>query len=283
MVLFNLGRVETARGAYPQALSFFERTLATRRKLGNVDDIAYSVWSLAEVARLQGDESNADAKYRESLATFKDLGDRQGEAHSLLGLAWLAQQAGEDAEALHGFHDALSLNQSLGERYRIALCIEGVAAVVIKRGHLEPAVRLLGAADALRKAIETVPTVAEREVIEQTLALARRTLTTTDFNEAWAAGQALTLEEATVEALALTEAPEAVPRPAAPFNLTKREQEVLGLLCQHLTDTEIAARLFLSPRTASNHVASVLGKLGVANRREAIAFALRHGLVETKS
>ena len=61
--------------------------------------------------------------------------------------------------------------------------------------------------------------------------------------------------------------------------LTFREQEVLALLCQRLTDAEIAARLFVSPRTVNHHVANVLGKLGVANRREAAALAARRGLV----
>jgi DNA-binding CsgD family transcriptional regulator len=62
-------------------------------------------------------------------------------------------------------------------------------------------------------------------------------------------------------------------------DLSRREREILRLLCQRLTDPEIAARLFLSPRTASNHVGSILSKLGVANRREAAALAARSGLV----
>jgi DNA-binding CsgD family transcriptional regulator len=71
--------------------------------------------------------------------------------------------------------------------------------------------------------------------------------------------------------------------PAAPAAamaaLTFREQDVLALLCQRLTDAEIAARLFLSPRTVSRHVGSILGKLGAANRREAAAIAVRQHLI----
>ncbi len=275
----NLGRVATAEGRYERALALHEVALAAHRRVGNADGVAYLLWGLANIARLQGDVARAGRQYDESLEVFRELGDRQGEVFVLHGLACLAHMTGDDIESLKLFSDALTQNRSLGERYWAVACIEGISAVLIQRGHVEPAVRLLSAADALRKTIQTVPTVAERQEIKQTLAIARRTLTNSAYEEAWAVGQKLSLEEATAEALALTENPEVLPRPVSPFNLTRREQEVLALLCQHLTDPEIAERLFLSPRTASNHVANILGKLGAANRREAIALATRHGLV----
>jgi DNA-binding CsgD family transcriptional regulator/tetratricopeptide (TPR) repeat protein len=52
-----------------------------------------------------------------------------------------------------------------------------------------------------------------------------------------------------------------------PFGLTNREQQVAGLLADRHTDKQIADILVISQRTVSHHVASVLGKLGVTNRR----------------
>lgn len=66
---------------------------------------------------------------------------------------------------------------------------------------------------------------------------------------------------------------------SAAVSLTPREQEVLAMLCQRLTNAEMADRLSLSRRTIEDHVTRVLGKLNVANRREAAALAARHGLI----
>jgi DNA-binding NarL/FixJ family response regulator len=65
---------------------------------------------------------------------------------------------------------------------------------------------------------------------------------------------------------------------ADPYGLTAREREVLVLLAEGQTNRRIAETLFISESTASVHVSNIIGKLGVTNRVEAAAAAVRSGL-----
>jgi len=61
--------------------------------------------------------------------------------------------------------------------------------------------------------------------------------------------------------------------------LTERELEVLHLLAQGMPNKEIAGKLVISERTAKFHVSSIMGKLGAANRTEAVSLAAQKGII----
>lgn len=63
-------------------------------------------------------------------------------------------------------------------------------------------------------------------------------------------------------------------------DLTDRERDVLALMVTGLNNTEISEKLVVSPSTIKSHVSHILAKFGVTSRTEAVALAVRHGLVE---
>jgi DNA-binding CsgD family transcriptional regulator len=134
---------------------------------------------------------------------------------------------------------------NLGDRYRAAAArVRGAQAVLARRGDRQAASTLLESAVVESRAIGALRLVALAEDLGRRSRL-RLVVDATADN---------------------------------PHRLTSRESDVLGLVCQGLTDRQIGARLFISPRTAERHVSNLLAKLGVERRSELIATAHREGL-----
>jgi NarL family two-component system response regulator LiaR len=68
--------------------------------------------------------------------------------------------------------------------------------------------------------------------------------------------------------------------PPPGLDLTERERAVLALMVEGLNNTQIAAKLTVSPSTVKSHVSNILTKLGAASRTEAVTMALRTRLVD---
>jgi predicted ATPase/DNA-binding CsgD family transcriptional regulator len=171
---------------------------------------------------------------------------------------------------------------ALGDRARGDAC-ESALRPYGRDFHWWPARRTLAALAALRG--DRVTALADLAAAEE---LCRRGGLLPDLALALVArselggGQGAAAEAA--ELLARLAMPVPRPRrPAAaggplPGGLSAREAEVLRLVAGGMTNREIAGALFLSERTVTNHLTHIFGKIGVANRAAATAYALRHDL-----
>jgi DNA-binding CsgD family transcriptional regulator/tetratricopeptide (TPR) repeat protein len=288
LALVSRGVIAYELGDLDRATATITEALAYRRAHGPRNDIAWAVGHLGIVADLRGDLDRAVPLLEEALAIFRGNGDHSGVASTLTRLGWTHLERGNLSQAAARLAESLELSWAGGYRMLLIWCFSFVARLAARRGQPEAAARLFGAEAALRVAVGEPLPDAEQAAYDAGVAQARAALPVAAFAAAWAAGEALPLAKAVAEARALT-SDLALPVPASPrraaapsadpFGLTRREREVLALLAQRWTDPEIAARLFVSPRTVQFHIRGVFNKLGVSNRRDAAAVAARSGLV----
>jgi DNA-binding NarL/FixJ family response regulator len=78
-------------------------------------------------------------------------------------------------------------------------------------------------------------------------------------------------------------APKAEPAEAKIATLTRREHEVIELICEGLSNRQISDRLTISEATARHHLSAIFGKLGIKTRLELVIFAYRHNLSQPPS
>jgi predicted ATPase/DNA-binding CsgD family transcriptional regulator len=281
-----LAFVALAQGDYDRAMLRATEALALSEALG--DQSRWTAWvrtDLGMAAYGQGDLARAEQNLEEALALYRTFPDPFGTALTLGYRGLVACDRGDHAGAAARFAASLPLWQEMGNRENQAEWLAGVATLAAARGKPEQAARLFGAAEALRDILGHAFTLPERAAFERGTDAARSAHGPATFAAAEAAGQALSLDLALVEAsrfLAsiMEPAQETDLKSAVSIaGLTPREFDVLRLLVAGRSNPQIAEALFISPRTATTHVSNILAKLGVESRTEAAARAIRDGLL----
>jgi DNA-binding CsgD family transcriptional regulator len=232
---------------------------------------------LGFAAVLQGDYERARTVCEEALALSGegDSGVRWFVPESLVnrGLAELRQ--GEHEWAAVSFSEGLKLAREMGTKLSIPTSLEGMASLAGALKEATRAARLWGAVEAARRESGLALSPTERALHEPYLASARSQLGEEAWEEELIVGRAMSLEEAAEYALS-EEEPDSSPSYVSPMpstdeptgNLTRREREVAALVCQDLTNRQVAQELSISERTAANHVAKILKKLGLSSRTQ---------------
>lgn len=261
--LYFRGRLAEAEGD-PEAASLYERSLEVGQ-VGEgpvVHEIRCRV-GLGSAAELAGDLDAAAGHLLEALEMAQAVGDLAVSAEALHRLSIVAHHRGKDTEASVLGHRALELSLRVGSVSGISSCLEllaGLAADI----RPEAAVRLLGAAQAMRDRQGIARTCPEQVRHAHDLATLRCTIAGPELEAAWTEGSALSVEEAVAYALRGRRSGD---RPVSGWDsLTTAEKEVVRLVCQGLSNPEVGRRLFISPRTVGHHLTHVYDKLGVRSR-----------------
>jgi predicted ATPase/DNA-binding CsgD family transcriptional regulator len=263
-----LGLIAEDHQTWDKAEALFTDALARWRALEAWVEEAVALIHLSNIAFSRGDRDLAAQHAEASLTRFRALEYASGAGMALCRLARLARDRGDGHEAAVAYHEALELWSSRNDHWYIMQALAGLAELASAYGQSPAAASLLGGIDTLVQEAGGALFSSIRVNYDRATTAARSALGETRFAALCAAGRRLTFGE--VIAVAVTVA---IPTEATGTVLTAREHDVLRLVAQARTDREIAATLFLSPRTVNAHVASILGKLDVANRRAAVARA----------
>jgi predicted ATPase/DNA-binding SARP family transcriptional activator/DNA-binding CsgD family transcriptional regulator len=272
--LGTLAAVELDAGDFERALSLWEESLAIERKRGSPVGISANLANMGYAELVRGDPERATALFDESLALAKEAKDQELVAGSLMGLGIAATLRGDPERAQAPLRESLAMQLEMGRMIDLAEDLEGLAEAAGALGQHLRAMRLWGAAVALREDIGVPWRPFERRLHEPQLAAARSRLDEAPRETAFGEGKAMGLEEA-VE-YALSEEPSTLESPDSEQTsagiradtLTRREEEVAALVARGLTNCQIATELSISEHTSATHVRRILKKLGFQSRAQ---------------
>jgi predicted ATPase/DNA-binding NarL/FixJ family response regulator len=287
--LQELSLVSMHRGDHDQAVSRMEVALACYQESESDDPaiphlISVVYANLGQVSLAQGSVDQAAIHAAEAIRRQREIGYSWALGDTLRISGDIAQERGDDDEALAAYRESVLLTNEHGDLRFLTNAFAGIADIAASRANSpERVVRLYAITALLRQQIGADIETWLRTRHERALENIRAALSTEAFAEAWASGEALSLDDAVAVALAAagpvdTQVPSVAHAGPAAFGLTSRELDVLRLIARGMRDREIADELSISTRTVGGHVTNLLAKLDVDSRTAAAAFAVRHGL-----
>ncbi|BBC30942.1 LuxR family transcriptional regulator [Streptomyces graminofaciens] len=261
------GTLALFSGRLEEAVSLLEEAVAAHMGTGEEIGAVYALIQMATAQSHLGDPRTTET-CRQAVTLAEAHDDRLVRAHAQWTLGYDAWRRGDLAEAAVLIRTALENEQGFNDYVRVALMLEQLAWVTAVDGNHQQAGRLLGAARALWRDIDTPvcafgPHMAEQhaqceEDIVGALGLAA-------YEHALAeGGRHRGPDEAIAYALRTESEPTATA--PAPSLLTPREREVAALVAKGMSNQQIASALRRSPRTIGGHVENILAKLGFSSR-----------------
>src|SRR5215216_2474594 len=174
--------------------------IGTERKLwqalGSPTDEAMALSNLGGIASACSDSALAEQYATQALRLFRQTHHPAGEATALSQLAALACERGDDRQTASMFHQALLLCSGIDERWSIARALAGLSELASRHGQAETAATIIGALDALGRAVGAKSLPPATASLDRAIAMTRAAIGEERFTQLHAGGQRLRLDEA---------------------------------------------------------------------------------------
>ena len=263
-------------GRVDEALELTDPAVVAARELGNPYWISYTLW-IVGLALSKVDKKRALLAWDEGSEVVREHRVRFFEGFIGRDAARLHTAEGEPDAALKLFGPAIDSFHQSGNVPQLIITLASVPALFERIGRLDAAATLLGALSRESSSLHHVP-----ELVDLGTRLAAQ-LGESRSKELASKGAMLDLNDAAAYAREQIElARKALTRQARhtiPAGLTRREVEVLRLIAEGRATREIAEQLFISSKTADNHIQHIYTKLAVTNRAAATRWAVEHEVV----
>ena len=194
--LWMLGLAKQFQGQPDDAMALHEENLALRRARGDEHGTIQLMSAIALISLQQGQYARARALLEETLVLLDRFDDRWARSMSLMLLGYVDLATGDPERAAGLIADGAALMQQLGNRLYLPWCLEGMAGVAAARGAWALAGRMWGARDALMETLQLGLPPANPAADARVLHQARIMLGEEAYAAAYAAGQAMSPEEA---------------------------------------------------------------------------------------
>ena len=198
--LQNLGALAQDRQQDDLATDLYRRSLRLYDAVGDQRGVADSLSNLGAVANDLGELDRAAERYEEALAAYRKMGDSFGIAKSIRNLGLVARDKGDLKQAITLYQNSLALYRELRDPLALAESYELLAEAIMT--YLpNTAARHYGAAQVLRKRLNSPAAPRDSQRHERNVEMIRRQLGDVRFNAEWMTGRANTEEETLAEAL----------------------------------------------------------------------------------
>jgi predicted ATPase/DNA-binding CsgD family transcriptional regulator len=282
-----LGVLNRFTRAWDVSRRHLEEALAYWRDEGDAWGIAYTLASLGALEVRQGHYQEAMRLLEESLARSRAMGEASSRGVALIWLVYATGEQGDIPGAMRYVQELLALSSEAQNRRYLYLCGVAVTWLLREQGNGEQLAILVGAIQQLREimGIDQGSLVSTDLQFSTTTEALQARLDQVTFESKFAEGRFLSFEEtAALIGDILDEAAHADPvlpkqQRRGSTLLSPREQEVLQLVADGLSNKQIAKQLIVAEGTVKYYLTSILNKLGVDNRAQAVAVAAQRDLL----